>query len=238
MKKQILSEEFLKMQKLAGIINEAEYRQKKNLVENELSSKEQEIVDYILGENIEEGASEILSRLKTIAKKGALTLGIVSALLSSAPANAKPNIINYIKTEVPSIDINKLDKTGGKETTKDDLKLTLTNGLKSTNPHVLNFKDFSTDTPSTSWNYGANAGKSNATVGLSISIEKGSDTISIDIGQVPGKSTEEYKTILAAAKSLGGKVDQYSKSATISVSKDKTSDVINFVKSNINNLNN
>ena len=56
--------------------------------------------------------------------------------------------------------------------TKEDMRGALNQALKSTNPYVINSKDFISDIPFTSWNYGANAGKSNATVGLSISMEK------------------------------------------------------------------
>ena len=58
-----LNESFLKMQKLAGVITEAQYNQKKSLIkENKtLSSKEQETLDFILGgENLEEGIAQKL----------------------------------------------------------------------------------------------------------------------------------------------------------------------------------
>ena len=63
--------------------------------------------------------------------------------------------------------------------------------------------------------------------------------ISISIGQVDGKSTEGYEAIVASAKTLGGKADHQGlkvKDIKISVSKNKMSDVVSFVKNNIGNL--
>lgn len=226
-----INESFLKMQKLAGVITEAEYNQKKRLIENQLSPKEQEIVDYILGENIEEGASEILSKLKIIAKKGALTLGIVSALLAAAPADAKPNIINYVKTEVPSIDINKLNQTGETGTTKGDPIAILKTSLSKTGYKTGAFPGGS------SLNWGAHA-KAGYTTGLSVSYESGKSEIDINITHVDGKSNSGYNTVVAAAKKLGGKVVNSNENLTlIRVPKDKVNDVQSFVTNNLNNLN-
>lgn len=236
-----MSKEFLRMQKLAGVITEVQYREKKSLIkENKsLSPKEQEILDFILGgENLEEGVSQVLDKIKSVARKGALTLGIAASLLNAVPASAKSDIITTINTVAPELDLSTIDySTAQAAASKDDPRIALTANLKSTNPYIINSKTYGDNPISfTSWNYGANAGKSNATVGLSLSMEKGSDVIKISIAQVPGKSTAGYEAIVTAAKSLGGKVDQYSKSTDISISKDKASDVTNFIKANVSNL--
>jgi hypothetical protein len=237
-----INESFLKMQKLAGVITESQYNQKKRLIkENKtLSPEEQETLDFILGgENLEEGISQMLDKLKSVARQGALTLGIAAALLNAAPANAKSDIITTINTVAPELDLSTIDSsTAQSATAKEDPIITaLTTSLKSTNPYIIKSKTYGDNPiPFTSWNYGANAGKSNATVGFSLSMENGSDIIKISIATVPGKSTAGYEAIVTAAKTLGGKVDQSSGSTNVSISKDKASDVANFVKANVSNL--
>ena len=222
MKKQQLSEELKRMQVLAGIITENQITE-----EEKLSPEEQKIVNDILGEadSINEGMFDI-EKIKQYAKKGLLTAGIIGVLLST------PGISSAQQTQIKDIAKTEMSTP----TTKEDVRGSLNQALKSTNPKVINSKDFMTDVPFTSWNYGANAGKANATVGMSIVVDKGADMIKIIIGQVPGKSTKGYETILTSAKNLGGKVYQSSKSSEISISKDKISDIASFVKANINNL--
>jgi hypothetical protein len=152
---------------------------------------------------------------------------------------ALPNLSQTQKQDIRQIaDIEMSISTTKNAIKIEDMGGALDQALKSTNPYVLNYKDFTSDIPNISWNYGANAGKSNATVGLSIKMEKGSDMISISIGQVDGKSTEGYEAIVASAKTLGGKVDQDFEVTTIkiSVSKNKIPDIVSFVKNNIGNL--
>jgi len=239
--KEMMNESFLYMQKLAGVITESQYNEKKSLIkENKaLSSEEQETLDFILGgENLEEGVSQILDKIKSVARRGMLTLGIAASLLNAVPASAKADVLTTIEMAAPELDLSTIDySTAQAAASKDDPRVALTANLKSTNPYIINSKTYGDNPiPFTSWNYGANAGKSNATVGLSLSMEKGSDVIKISIAQVPGKSTAGYEAIVAAAKSLGGKVDQYSKSTDVSISKDKASDVANFIKANVSNL--
>ena len=241
MNNESINESFLKMQKLVGVITEAQYNSKKSLIkENKtLSPEDKENLDFILGgENLEEGISQMLDRLKSVARQGALTVGLAASLLNAAPASAKSDIITTINTVAPELDLSTIDFSTAQATAaKDDPRIALTANLKSTNPYIINSKTYGDNPiPFTSWNYGANAGKSNATVGLSLSMEKGSDVIKISIAQVPGKSTAGYEAIVTAAKTLGGKVDQYSKSTDVSISKDKASDVANFIKANIGNL--
>jgi hypothetical protein len=82
-------QEKLRFQKQAGIITESQYRQK--LAENDklkLSNKEQEIVDDLLS-TLNEGAFDtLLDKLKSYAKQGMLTLGIISAVLNSPNLSA------------------------------------------------------------------------------------------------------------------------------------------------------
>jgi hypothetical protein len=236
-----INESFLKMQKLAGVITETQYNQKKSLIkENKsLSPEEQETLDFILGgENLEEGVSQVLDKIKSVARKGALTLGIVTALLSAVPASAKADVLTTINTVAPELDLSTIDYSTAQATaSKDDPRVALTANLKSTNPYIINSKSYSTDIPFTSWNYGAHAGKSNATVGLSLSMDKGSDMISIDVTHVKGKSTAGYEAVVAAAKALGAKTEYGNKEGIhLTVSKDKASDVVNFVKASVGNL--
>ena len=79
-----MNKEFLHMQKLAGLITESEYKEKLNLKEISLSSDEKKIVDDIVN-TLSEGEGWI-EKLKSYAKKGVLTLGIVAALLGGGSA--------------------------------------------------------------------------------------------------------------------------------------------------------
>jgi hypothetical protein len=213
--------------------------------EENLSSEEQEIFDDIVNTLNEGMFNDVIEKIKSYAKKGLITTAIIASLLASPTFTQaqKNQISDFARTEMSqlpstskseknSVNINKLNQTKKTEDTRGSLN----QALKSTNPYVINSKDIISDIPFTSWNYGASARKSNATAGLSLSIEKGSDIIEISISQVPGKSTTGYKAIVMAAKNLGGKVYQSDISTDISVSKDKISDVTSFVKNNINNL--
>ena len=202
------------------------FRWYKQEAEVELSDKEQEIVDDLLNSLNEDTFDNVIEKIKSYAKKGLMTVAILSSLMAS------PKLSQAQKQDIKQIAKTEMSVT----TPKKDVRAPLYDALKSTNPKVINSKDFMTDVPFTSWNYGANAGKANATVGMSISVDKGADMIKIIIGQVPGTSTKGYEAILTSAKNLGGEVNQSSKSSEISISKDKISDIASFVKANINNL--
>ena len=238
-----MNNEFIRMQKLAGLITEGEYKAK--IEEVSLKPEEQEIFDDIVNTLNEGMFNDVIEKIKSYAKKGLITAAIIASLLASPTFTQaqKNQISDFARTEMSqlpstskseknSVNINKLNQTKKTE----DIRGSLKQALKSTNPYIINSKDIISDIPFTSWNYGANAGKSNATVGLSLTIDKGSDIIEIFIDQVPGKSTTGYEAIVMAAKNLGGKVNQSSTLTSISVSKDKISDVTSFVKNNINNL--
>ena len=240
-----INESFLKMQKLAGVITEAQYNQKKSLIkENKaLSSEEQETLDFILGgENLEEGVSQILDKIKSVARKGALTLGIAASLLNAVPASAKADVLTTIEMAAPELDLSTIktadySKASSEMSKEDPILVTLTTSLKSTNPYIIKSKTYGDNIPFSSFNWGANAGKQNATVGLSVSKDSNKDEIVISISKVPGKSTKGYEAMVAAAKSLGGKIDSGSSSTTIKIPGSNSNDVANFIKANISNIN-
>jgi hypothetical protein len=101
-------------------------------------------------------------------------------------------------------EIDKLADTN-KSNSSNDIGIMLNTSLKSTQPYVIKSKDFIDDIPFTSWNYGAHAGKSNATTGLSISYSKGDDIIKIAISPVSGQSADGYNSIIKSAKESGFK---------------------------------
>ena len=77
-----MSNQFLHMQKLAGLITESEYKIKLTEAEN-LSPEEQKVVDDIL-KSLNEGAFDnMLEKVKAYAKKGAITATILASLLAT-----------------------------------------------------------------------------------------------------------------------------------------------------------
>ena len=103
MKKQILSEEFRRMQKLAGIIVENE-----NIKEISLSPDEQKILDDIIGTLNEGMFSDMLNKVKNYAKKGLITVAIVASLLggSMLTLDQKQGVVDAVKTEMPAYEKN------------------------------------------------------------------------------------------------------------------------------------
>jgi hypothetical protein len=98
MKKQILSEEFLRMQKLAGIISESKTI---NLNEMSLNPDEQNILDDIIS-SLNEGDGWV-DKIKKYAKKGVLTLAIIASLLggNSLTSDQKEQVVDTVKKEAP-----------------------------------------------------------------------------------------------------------------------------------------
>jgi 3-deoxy-D-arabino-heptulosonate 7-phosphate (DAHP) synthase len=110
------------MKKLAGLLTEGEYSKallresKKDITKEMLSSKEQETINYILGDNIEEvemgtaqfdtvgnyDYQEVLSRLKKVAKRGLLTIAILSTVFTACDLNSQQqqDVVDTVKTEV------------------------------------------------------------------------------------------------------------------------------------------
>jgi len=164
-----LNESFLYMQKLAGVITEAQYNQKKRLIEtqlNELNDAEQELVDAILGESINEGAFDpkvILAKLKTLARKGLLSALMLTSVLSSC--NFSPNVEQQIKQEVEQEQmVDSSSVTQAKDTAEYQKVLDSLNSkqpsiqfkqiakykqawenfkkdVKNTNPHIITWKN-------------------------------------------------------------------------------------------------
>ena len=221
MKKQILNEEFRRMQLLAGVITENEY--KEELKETSLSPEEEEVFDDIVNTLNEGMFDDVIEKIKSYAKKGLMTAAIITSLLASPNFSEaqKQNIKQVAKTEMSA------------STSKGDAIQSLKAGLKSTNPYVINSKNFDTNNPFTSWNYGAYGGNRKATVGLAISVDKGSSNIKIEMGiDTDKEKSTEYDMIVSLAKSFGfkGETSLSGRVTTFNVSKDKVADVISFMK--------
>lgn len=203
----------------------------KNIKEASLNPEEQEIFDDIISTLNEGTFDSVLEKIKSYVKKGLMTTAILASLMAS------PNLSQAQKQDIRQIANTEMSAS----TTKEDAIKTLNQALKSTNPYVKKGSNLQFN-PSPTWNYGAAADKSDATVALTVSMGEGeSDIIEIFISPVPGKSTKGYNAIVANAKALGGKVSQenpkfFGENIKISVSKNKMSDVVSFVKNNISNL--
>ena len=93
--KKLVNEEFRRMQKLAGLINENEEKI------NE-SPSEEKILDDILG-SLEEGMfSNVLDKVKKYAKGGLITISILATLLGSTQltTSQKDEVKDVVKTEM------------------------------------------------------------------------------------------------------------------------------------------
>lgn len=91
------------MQMLAGIITESQYKeQTENIYEVTLNPEEKAVFDDIVN-TLNEGEGW-LEKLKSYAKKGMITLGILSALLGGMglSMNQKQEVADTVKTEMPS----------------------------------------------------------------------------------------------------------------------------------------
>ena len=221
MAKQILNEEFRRMQLLAGVITEGEY--KKELKETSLSSEEEKIFNDIVNTLNEGMFDDVIEKIKSYAKKGLMTVAIIASLLAS------PNFSEAQKQDIKQVAQTEMSVS----TSKGDAIQSLNAGLKSTNPYVINSKNFDTNNPFTSWNYGINGKNREATVGLSIVVDKGSSNIKIEVGKATNqKESTEYDMILSLAKSFGfkGETGLSGRLTTFNVSKDKVADVISFMK--------
>ena len=95
--------ETLRLQKLAGIITEGQYKEKtENISEASLKPEEKQVFDDIIN-TINEGEGW-LEKLKSYAKKGMITLGIISALLggTALTMDQKQEVVDTVKTEMPA----------------------------------------------------------------------------------------------------------------------------------------
>jgi hypothetical protein len=98
-----MNKETLRMQMLAGIITESQYKERtENLYEASLNPEEKNVFDDIVN-TLNEGEGWI-EKLKSYAKKGMITLGIISALLggTALTMNQKQDVADAVKTELPA----------------------------------------------------------------------------------------------------------------------------------------
>jgi hypothetical protein len=98
-----MNKETLRMQMLAGIITESQYKERtENLYEASLNPEEKNVFDDIVN-TLNEGEGWI-EKLKSYAKKGMITLGIISALLggTALTMDQKQDVADAVKTELPA----------------------------------------------------------------------------------------------------------------------------------------
>lgn len=98
-----MNSEILRMQKLAGIITESQYKdQVENISEASLKPEEKSVLDDIVN-TLNEGEGW-LEKVKSYARKGMITLGIISALLggTALTMNQKQDVVDTVKTEMPA----------------------------------------------------------------------------------------------------------------------------------------
>jgi DNA replication initiation complex subunit (GINS family) len=101
MKKQLINEAF-RFQRLAGIITENEYMEKNtSIYESSLSPEEKKVYDDIVN-TLNENNDNIIDIIKSYAKKGLITIGILTALLtgSQITQNQKDQVIDTVETEM------------------------------------------------------------------------------------------------------------------------------------------
>ena len=100
-----MNKEILRMQMLAGIITEGQYQnQTKNIYEVALKPEEKAVFDDLVN-TLNEGEGWF-NKLKSYAKKGMITIGILSALLGgmNLTMNQKQEVADTVKTEMPAQD--------------------------------------------------------------------------------------------------------------------------------------
>jgi len=98
-----MEKEILRMQMLAGIITEGQYKdQTENIYETTLKPEEKAVFDDLVNTiNEDEGW---IDKLKSYVNKGMITLGIISALLggTALTMNQKQEVVDTVKTEMPA----------------------------------------------------------------------------------------------------------------------------------------
>jgi hypothetical protein len=100
MKKQLINEAF-RFQRLAGIITENEYMEKNtSIYESSLSPEEKKVYDDIV--NTLNESDNIIDKIKSYAKKGLITLGVLAALLGGPilSQNQKTQVVDTVRTEI------------------------------------------------------------------------------------------------------------------------------------------
>jgi len=222
MSKQLINERAY-MQKVAGLITESEYvaivteggfdpeddddvdtpeyeddhdaYAKKP--DEDLSPEEQDIVDDIIGTVNEGMFSSALDKIKTYAKKGLMTAGIVAALLASPNfSQAEQNQIKHATQIEASATQNKGD--GEWEQVK--------KSLSSTSPKLIRVDGEKAkaygEKPFESLNWGAHKSAGHS-AGISITHEKGSNVFQIDVTYVQGKDKKGYDQIIKSIQNMG-----------------------------------
>ena len=97
-----MNNEFIRMQKLAGLITEGEYKAK--IEEVSLKPEEQEIFDDIVNTLNEGMFNDVLTKVKNYARKGVITVAIVASLLggSMLTGDQKQDVVDAVRTEIPA----------------------------------------------------------------------------------------------------------------------------------------
>ena len=251
--------EIIRMKKLAGLLTEGEYSKallkesKKNITKEMLSSEEQETINYILGDNIEEvemgtaqfdtvdnyDYQEVLSRLKRMAKKGLLTVAVLSTVLGALPAEAHSQIkdIASIEAGIEMDQVSNPTASFTKTQNKDIIKQ-----IKSEFPGYVRTGNLGNGGASLNW--GNVGGDGSAKVGIAVSYEPGNDFIEIKVvgdTQRPSQPSPAFQNAMNKAKELtfrGGSIDKSENQAfaTVKVPTEKLPEVITFLKSTVNNL--
>ena len=221
MKKQFITEA-KRFQKLAGIINESQYDELSEA--DTLSDEEQDVVDDILNTLNEGSFGDVLNKVKEYAKKGLMTVAILSSLLAS------PNFSQAQQTQIKQTAQTEMSSSQTKGSGAwDQIKQKVSN----TKPKLINV-----GSGEQSLNWGAHKSPG-FKAGVSISHEKGSDMVSIDVSHVAGEDTAGFNKIVNTLKSMGVKDDSNSKTGEgfrgkISIS--KSNDIVNFVNGIGNSL--
>jgi hypothetical protein len=189
----------------------------------ELSSQEQETVNDILGENYEDSLNEVdlgsvIEKIKEKAKQGLLTAAVVGALLAAPSLKAQQSDIKkVVSTELSAK--SKFDQ--GWENLKSQ--------ISSTSPKLIKSKDFISDIPFESLNWGSAKEKGQKGF-IAVSHDKGANTISLSIHSDDSNLDQQ---LINNAKKAGLNVDKFGQ-ANIPV--DQASKLIQFVKSNVSLL--
>jgi hypothetical protein len=208
--------ERLDLQRQAKIITESQYKQR--LAEAAtLSDKEQEIVDDLLNSLNEGTFDNVIEKIKSYAKKGLMTVAILSSLMAS------PAFSQAQKSQIKQIAQTEMTST---QTKGSDSWEQIKQKVSNTKPKIINV-----GSGEQSLNWGAHKSPG-FKVGVSISHEKGSDMVSIHVSHVAGEDTAGFDKIVKTLKNMGVNGDYTSQtgegfSGKISIS--KSNDLINFV---------
>ena len=168
---------------------------KENINEKTLSPEEQKVLDDIIN-TLNEGEGW-LEKVKSYAKKGLLTAGILAALL------ATPNLTSAQQSQIKqAASIEMVSQNSGDKGFEQ-----IKSATASTSPKVIKFNSDGIANQSLNWGLHKD-GKAN--LGLSISHEKGNNKITLIVTQSPDKKSQaQYDNIINTLQKLGLK-DKYS----------------------------